>query len=130
MKRNTRRSKVHGDGAYGANRGAPLALPISGREWRGEGGRRSGRTGERRWRAGARGKLGRVRDRPAGDAPAGPGFLGRSDERNVAERARQPPPGGWEKRQGAKGRSYLIHSGSGGECVKTKSLCVCVGVCV
>lgn len=123
----TKRPRGHSDGADGANCGAAFALSVSGGERRGEDGRRSGRTGECGWRAGAGGQLGRDRGRPMGRACApGPGLLGRPDERDVAEWARQPPPGGGEERQGPKGCPHLVPRGPGGEweC----GVCVCVFV--
>ena len=106
----------HADGAHGAHCGAAFTLSISGGEWRGEDGRRCGRTAECGWRAGAWGQLGGDGGPPSGRAPAhGPGVLGRPKERDVAEWARQPPPGGGEERPGPKGCPHLIPRGSGGE---------------
>ncbi len=122
-----KRPQGHGDGAHGANCGAAFALSVSGGERKGEDGRRSGRTGECGWRAGTRGQLGGSGGCPVGRA-RGPGLLGRPDERDVAEWARQPPPGGGEECQGQKGRPHLIPRGSGGEWKSGAFVCVCVRV--
>lgn len=106
----------HTDGANGPHCGAAFALSVSGGERRGEDGRRCGRTGERGWRAGKGGQLGGVQRCPLGHPHTpGPGLLGRPDERDVAERERQPPPGGGPQRQGPQGRPDLLPRGSGGE---------------
>lgn len=129
----TTRPRGHGDGADGANCSAAFALSVSGGERRGEDGRRSGRTGEGGWRAGAGCQLGGDWGSPVGRARArGPGILGRPDERDVAEWAGQPPPGGGEERQGAKGCPHLVHRGTGGEWRSGAFVCVCleVNMCV
>lgn len=113
----------HRDCADGANRGAAFTLSVSGGERRGKDGRRSGRTGECGWRAGAGRQLGGDEGHPAGHTH-GPGILGRADERDVSEWARQPYPGGGEECQGPKSCAHLFPRGSGGE-----SMCVCVWTC-
>lgn len=110
----TNRPRGHGDGANGPDCGAAFALSVSGGERRGKDGRRSGRTGQHGWRTGTGGQLGGGEGRPLGGA-RGPGVLGRPDERDVAERARQPPPGGGEERQGPTGCPHLVPRGSGGK---------------
>lgn len=125
----TKRLWGHGDGANGANCGAAFTLSVSGGERRGKDGGRSGRTGECGWRAGTRGQLGRGEGCPVGGA-RGPGLLGRPDERDVTEWARQPPPGGGEECKGPKSCSHLIPRGSGGECKSCVCVCLDEWTCV